>query len=148
MNTLSKFSQSEPLTRNAGIGVVITSLLVWLRTMGYIDWTEEQFAVTEEMVMILANALVWIALIIQPRLNKEVTPAVSPTTKDGEKLIPASAIGELVNYELGIMQNAAIVVKEPIVSAIKELVNDELRAAAAANKPQGETAISEKSVRE
>ena len=100
MNTLSKFSQNEPLTRNAGIGVVITTLLVWLRTMGYVDWTEEQFAVTEDMVLILANAAIWFILIVQPRFNKEVTSIADPKTKDGEKLIPASAVTQMVKTEI------------------------------------------------
>jgi len=90
------FLKTEPLARNAGIGVIVTAILAWVKVMGYVSWTPEQFAVTEDMVFLIAQAVMWIILVVQPRFG-EVTPVVAPKDNNGETLVPVSEVTKMAN---------------------------------------------------
>ena len=88
MNNFVKF---EPLLRNAGLGSIVVVVLKWIQTMGYISWTPEQFAVTEDMALLIVSGIVFLVATIQPRF-REVTPVARPKDNRGNVLVPAISV--------------------------------------------------------
>ena len=85
------FMKFEPLTRNAGIGALLIALLNWIKVMGWVSWTPEQFVVTEDTMLLLVSFLIMLFAIIEPRF-REVTPVKRPRDNDGNVLVPAISV--------------------------------------------------------
>ena len=83
---MKDFLKFEPLVRNAGIGAVLVAILNWVKVMGYVSWTPEQFAVTENTVLLIASMIILVVATVQPRF-KEVTPVVRPRDNNGNILM-------------------------------------------------------------
>jgi len=88
---MSNFLKFEPLTRNAGLGAIAVAILNWIKVMGYLSWTSEQFAVTENTMLLVLSGLIFLISIIQPRF-REVTPVKRPRDNDGNVLVPAISV--------------------------------------------------------
>jgi len=74
----------EPVAIAGSIVGLIMALIMWLITMGYLNWTPEQITATEQLIaiaipLILSAVGVWLG-------RMQVTPLNSPRDTDGEPL--------------------------------------------------------------
>lgn len=74
----------EPVAVAGGIVGLIMALLMWLRTMGYLDWTPEQASATEQLVAIAVPLILSAIAVVWARWR--VTPLVDAKDEDGEPL--------------------------------------------------------------
>jgi len=76
--------KQEPVAIAGSVVGLIMALIMWLITMGYLNWTPDQITATEQLVaiaipLILSAVGIWLA-------RMRVTPLVSPQDDDGEPL--------------------------------------------------------------
>lgn len=74
----------EPVAIAGSVVGLIMALIMWLITMGYLDWTPEQITATEQLVVILIPLILSAVGVWYARM--QVTPLADPKDDDGEQL--------------------------------------------------------------
>lgn len=92
--------QNEPVVSAGALAGVLSAVLLWVRMMGWINWTDDQF----NQFMIVVSLVLPIVTGIWAR--QRVTPLAAPRDTDGA---PLSRPGDVpANKELEALQTDAI----------------------------------------
>ena len=74
----------EPVAIAGSIVGLIMALIMWLITMGYLDWTHDQVTATEQLIAIAVPLILTAIGVILAR--NRTTPLVDPRDADHEPL--------------------------------------------------------------
>lgn len=73
--------RNEPVITAASVAGLIGALLMWVRLMGWIDWTDDQF----NQFMIMVNLALPLVAALWART--QVTPVAAPKDNEGVELV-------------------------------------------------------------